>query len=246
MPGGAQELGGALLLAGAHRLGQLLRRAAAQEVAQQRMQLVDPALLCAYLGDEVIVEREIEQQPRRLGLSRERLGHRRGHARQAGDAHQELLRFRLEVIEDLAGEVIEDRLGRRVIGQLGDASGELGVFQHQHDAGGPALRALEKLRYPFAGERMAAHLGEFGELVGVEVQALGADTDHLAGDAQPRERCRRLAAARHQHAAMLRDLAEGRVEHRVQRRFRRDAVQVVEHQRHRHLGARKELAEKLP
>ena len=241
----AQQSGGALAALDAERLGQLLLGAAPQEAAQQRMQLVDAAFIGGHLGDEIVVEREVEEQARRFRLAGERLGHRRGHARQAGDAQQELLRFRLEVVEDLAGEVVEDRLRRRIVGQLGHAPRELGVLEHQHDARGPALRALVQLRSRLGRERMPAHLGEFGKLAGVEVQAFGADADHLAGDAQPRKRGGRLAAARYHHAAVLRDLAEGGLEHGMQRRIQRDAVQVVEHQRHGHLGARKKLAEEL-
>jgi serine/threonine protein kinase len=53
------------------RLRQILGGTVAQEVAQQRMKLEYPPFLGRYLTHEVVVQREIEQQPSRFWLARE-------------------------------------------------------------------------------------------------------------------------------------------------------------------------------
>ena len=98
---------------------------------------------------------------------------------------------------------------------ISDPPGELRVLEHEDDRRRPALRAGMQLAQRFARQRMAAHLRELCELARLEMKALGADADHVTGDAQPCERGRRFCAARHDQAAMPRNLAGGRFEHRM-------------------------------
>ncbi len=148
-----------------------------------------------------------------------------------------------KLVEDLARQVVEDRLRRRVPRQLGDAPGDLCVLEHQHQAGSPALRALGDLRERLALQLVAALARDLGELRGLQAQLRPAHAHHLARDAQARERRRRLVAAGDDDAAVLRHVREAGLERGVQRALGRHLVQVVEHQREGRARAREQLAE---
>ncbi len=114
VPGAVQQQRCFLELRAREGFGHVLRRATTQELMQQGMHLVRAPGVGCDLFDEIVVVRKIREQPCRLRLAGKRLRHPGRHPRQAGDLEQELLRPRLEPVENLAGEVIEDPGGRRV------------------------------------------------------------------------------------------------------------------------------------
>ena len=150
------------------------------------MQLEYAALLGGDLADEVVVQGQIEEQPPRLGIARQTFRHRRAHARQAGDAQQELLRLALEAREDFR-EVIEDGARRGVVREFRQLAGELSVLEHQHDARCPALRAAFELRRRPRAARDLEVSATSCQLRRLETQAVTSDSGKLAGHPQPRE-----------------------------------------------------------
>src|SRR5258708_17202254 len=150
------------------------------------MQLEHAAFFGVDVAHEIVVERQIDQQPASLGLPGERLRHLRRHARQAGDPQQKLLRLRLEALEDFAGEIVEYCLRRCVARERGELSGKLGVLKHEYDSRRPAPGPFLYLSGRLAGERLAAKLRDVRKLLRLESQALAADAHHSTGYAQPR------------------------------------------------------------
>ena len=243
MSGAAQQCSSAFQARRAHRFGQRLGCAVAQEVAQQRVELKGAAVVTRHLAHEIVVARQVEQQAPGSFLSGERLGDFRAHARQAGDPEEELLDLRFEAVEDFAREIIEDHLWRRVPGQLGDAAGNLRMLEHQHQPCRPALRALVELRHLLRCKRVAAQTCDAGDLLRPDAQVLPADVYHPAAHAHARERRLGFGAAGDQDPAIFRNLRETCFKRRVQRARRRHLVQIVKYQRGGSLGAHEQLAE---
>ena len=77
--------------------------------------------LARHLAHEIIVLGQVEQQAAGALLAREGCGDLRAHPRQARDPEQELLRARLDAVEDLPCQVVEDDLGSRVDRQVSDS-----------------------------------------------------------------------------------------------------------------------------
>lgn len=70
------------------------------------------------------------------------LGHRGGQPWQEGCLEQELLRFSIGPPEDLACEVVEQRLGPCPAPGLVPYSPGLQLLEEQHEPGGPAIRRI--------------------------------------------------------------------------------------------------------
>ena len=242
LPGAAQQRRRAAQVIRLQHLGKLARRPPAQKSEHQRMQLIDAPLVGGRLAHEIVVQRQVDQQAARVRLARERSRDLDRHARQAGDAQQEGARLRLELLEDLSGQIVEDGLRRRVARKLGHAARELGVLEHEDQPRGPALRALHEQRERILAQRLAAQLRDASELLTVETQCVPSQALHLPGDAIAREGRRRIDAAGDDDAALARNLRDRRLEHLLQRAFRRHRLQAVEHQRERRLCAREQLA----
>ena len=246
LPGLAQHCRGASQRGLPERIREHLGRAAFQELAQQRMQLVDAPPFVRYLAHEIVVQREIDQQARGVGIAGDRLGGCRGHARQTGDAQEELAGTGLEAVEDLAGEKVEQGLRRVRVGKIGHLSRALGVLEHQHEPGGPALRALLEPGGGLRGERLAAQLGDRHQFVAPDAQVVSGHADQGAGGPQACQGGGRLLAARHDDAASARNLVKARRERGVECAVLRDRVQAIEDQCDRWRGKCEQLPKEAP
>ena len=233
---------------GTDRVGQVPRRTSQQELAQQRMEHEHPAFRSDELAYEVVVVGKVEQHARRAVFAGEGAGHLDRHPRQAGDVEQQALRRRVEALEDLASQIVEDDLGGRLVrccGRPGRVA-ELVMLDHQHQGGGPAVRALPHLRQRVRGELVAAQCSHCRKLAGRDLQIVSACAHHLAARLQAREAHRWGRAAGDDDAALPRHLRQAGRQNLQQRAFGIELVEVVEHQGDRAVGAREQGAKEAP
>jgi hypothetical protein len=204
--------GRALQLAAA-LLGQI-GRARLQEVAQHRVVLVHRLGQGVAHADEIVVAVEVGEERARAFVARELARDRGRHLRQIRGVQQEALRARVGFLEDLAREVVEHELAARRSGRVGD----LALLEHQHKAGGPALRAHIKRVDGLGGEAGPAPGGDGPGLLARQAQLLPADQRKRLARAQARKRRRRVAAAHDEHTAARRQRLERDAHHLVQLR----------------------------
>ena len=90
-----------------HRFG----RTSLQEIAEQRVKLIDRLDAGTAVGEQMATI-EVVEQPARVAAPAEALCHRRGHVRQEGNGKQRPPSLFGSLIEQQAGEVVEHRLAR--------------------------------------------------------------------------------------------------------------------------------------
>ncbi len=227
--------GGAPLVGG-HPLAQLLQ----QELAEQRVVVVARLRTAAAIGEEVAAIK-IFEQARGLDAAgkrdRFRLGDRRRNRRQ----HEDALVVRLGAVEDLAREILEDRVlafAQRVVERRVVAAQ---VLAQQHQRGDPAVALpLDALQFLPLG--VAAAEDRQGFLLGAAERGFVDARDPPAGE-EPREFRRRIRARENDHVGALRDLFQSLRQRRTLRGRRSRLVKVVEDDGAASREQRKEIAE---
>jgi hypothetical protein len=186
-------------------------------------------------ADKVVVAGEPGEQLAGSFVAGELARHGGGHLGQIGGVQQELLRARIGLLEDLAGEVVEYQLPARKAWRLGDRTRNLGLLEHQDQSGRPALRAVIE-RVDGLGRRAGPPFGDDRAcLFARETQLVPADHREGLVRAQTSERRGRVAAAHDEHATLGRQRLERNAQDLVQLRRRRHRLVAVEHHGERHL-----------
>ena len=231
---------------GPKRLRQVAGGAAQQELAQQRVKHEHPPACTGQFAHEVIVARQIDQHAARELVAGQLLREFDRDPRDTGDAQQQALRRGVEMIKDLAGEVVEHDLRRRVVRPGCASMGEFAMLDHQHQCGGPAVDTLlqrQRLVLRDGQAPLVRHLGEFKRC---QAQVIGGHAHHAPVGLQPGQCRRRRRTAGDDHAAGPRHFRQPGFQDRAQRTVGRHVVQIVDRQRNRPRDAREQRTEVAP
>ena len=180
---------------------------------------------------EIITPREIVEDRRGACIAGERLRHRHGELGQQRRLEQKVSLFGAAAREQFTSEVIKDefaigggRRGRQITGAA--------LFEHEHETGSPAVRALVQSVQRFVAECMFTQTqrADTGAFFRGELQLGPVDARGVIAQPQARQHRRRVHARQHQQGDALRHLAHGGVQHVVQTRVFGGFMVIVEHQ----------------
>ena len=197
-----------------------------QEFAEQRVVVVDRRLAAAPV-DEQVAAIEVLEQPRHVVVAgeRDRLGF--GHRRQDRRLHQRAAVVGARAAEDLAGEVLEDRVAPFAEGLLERRAGPGEMLAQQDQCRDPALALALDPPHDGGVERVAIEQG--GGLLGRAAQLRRLDPRDAPAGRKARELGRRRRAGEHDHADAFGDLLQALRERRALQCGGARLVEVVEH-----------------